>query len=417
LPGARGVLFTAHNTTVGGYEPANIVVQPLPSGAAKTLVRGGYYARYVDSGHILYMHEGTLFAAGFDLDRLELTGNPVPAIEGVATTTLVGGAQFATARDGTLVYVPGARVIGALAPMFWMDRQGATTVLRSTAADWGNPAFSPDGRLLAIDLGSGVTHQDVWIYDWARDTLSRLTFEPVAEGSPVWTPDGRRIVFSRFTGSALNMYWQRADGSGDVQRLAESRNDQFAGSWHPSGRVLAFHERVTAAQSDVLLLRVEGDEASGWKVGGIEKFVTGPFHEFGPQFSPDGRWLAYVSNETGANEVYVRPFPGSGGKWQVSAGGGPAAWSRTASELFYRAPDGRLMVVRYKADGTSFVAEKPQVLADTRTAARPRQRSFDVHPDGQRFVMAPMEENTAREDKVVFVFNVFDELQRIAPTN
>ena len=426
LPGGNAVLFTAHSTTSGGYEDANIVVQALPAGSRTILQRGGYYARYLPSGHIVYMHEGTLFAAPFDLQRLELTGQPVPALAGIATNPTFGGAQFAVADIGTLVYVPGERRAAELAPVFWMDRQGRTMPLRATPADWSNPQFAPDGRSLAIDIGDGrgtTDVTDVWIYDWTRDTLSRFTFDPTDDIKPAWTPDGRRIVFSSRRGdkAMLNMYWQRADGTGEVQRLTESRNSQFAASWHPSGKFLAFREASSIPpgnNDDLMILPMEGDEASGWKPGKPTVFLNSPFNEIEPMFSPDGRWLAYSSNESGLAEVYVRPFPGPGGKWQISSGGGTyAAWSRTRPELFYRAPDGRIMVATYSVEGDSFRADKPRVLAETQTMLRPRQRSYSVHPDGERFAMAPVPEETEKQDKVVFIFNFFDELRRIAPAN
>ena len=215
------------------------MVQPLPTGARKIVQRGGSYGRYLPSGHLVYTHNGTLFAAPFDLARLEVIGQPVPALEGVTTGPTNGGAQFAVSDTGTLVYLPG-QGFGTAMPIQWMDREGKTTALRATRASWSNPNFAPDGRRLALDI-VGDTQNDVWVYDWARDTLSRLTFDAAADQKPVWTPDGRRIVFASYRDkSQLNLCWQRADGTGDVQRLTESKNLQFPASWHPSGKFLAF---------------------------------------------------------------------------------------------------------------------------------------------------------------------------------
>ena len=239
LPGGKAVLFMGHNGT-RNYEDANLVVQTLPSGPRKVVVRGGYYGRYLPSGHLTYIHEGTLFAVPFDLGRLETTGQPVPAIEGVSSGAGAGaGAQVAVSTNGTLVYLPGGTVSNG-APVHWVDRDGKTTFLRAAASNWSNVAFAPDGRRLALDINDG-RQTDVWIYEWARDTLSRFTFDPANDEKPVWTPDGRRIVFASVRGRLPSqLYWQRADGTGEVQRLTDSKNPQFPASWHPSGKFLAF---------------------------------------------------------------------------------------------------------------------------------------------------------------------------------
>jgi Tol biopolymer transport system component len=421
LPGGKAVLFTAHNTTTAGYEDANIIVQSLIDGSRKTVVRGGYFARYAPSGHLVYLHEGTVFAAPFDIESFTLKGQPTPVLDGVTTNAGFGGAQFAFSSTGSLVYVQGSR-FDLNAPILWMNRKGSTSVLRSTRAVWSNPQFSPDGRFLAIDInGAAGAVGDIWIYDPGRDALSRLTFGATNQRA-VWTPDGRHIAFSsrRGDGSIYNIYWQPADGTGDVQRLTESKYSQLPASWHPSGKFLAFTEGIIPGKSnDLMILPMEGNEASGWKPGRPYVFLSTPLNESEPVFSPDGRWVAYASNESSlqANDVYVRPFPGPGGKWQISTdGGNQPAWSRSGRELFYRTPEGRLMVVSYTVEGDSFRADKPQAVAETRTNNTIRGRAYALHPDSQRFAVAATPQDTgAKQDKVVFVFNFFDELRRLAP--
>jgi serine/threonine-protein kinase len=290
LPGGKAVLYTGHSGTLA-FEDANLVVQPLPTGARKIVQRGGYYGRYLPSGHLVYIHDGTLFAAPFDLDRLELTGQPVPALESVAAIPRSGGAQFAVAGNGTLVYLPGQSASNAV-PISWMDREGKTTPLRATPANWSNPHFAPDGRRLALDIFDR-NQSDVWVYDWARDTLSRLTSDPADDAKPVWTPDGRRIVFgsTRADKSTFNLYWQRADGTGEVERLTDSKNSQQADSWHPSGKFLSFAETNPQTGQDLMILPMEGGEASGWKPGKPTVFLNSRFAEREAIFSPDGRWL------------------------------------------------------------------------------------------------------------------------------
>ena len=413
LPGGKAVLFTA-SAIPGAFENAHLVVQPLPTGARKAVQLRGYHGRYLPSGHLVYIHDGTLFAAPFDLERLEVTGPSVPALEDVESNPVSGGAQFAVAATGTLVYLP-TQTTGRSMPIHWMDHEGKTTVLRATAANWFNPRFAPDGRRLALDIPAGPA-SDIWIYEWARDTLTRLTSDPGDDTNPVWTPDGHRIVFAsdRAERSTSNLYWQPADGTGGPQRLTESKNPQLPASWHPGGKFLAFEELNPQTSFDLMILPLEGDETSGWKPGKPRAFFDSHFDEHQPMFSPDGRWLAYLSNETGRFEVYVRPFPGPGGKWQISTGGGYyPIWSRTKRELFYTL-NGQILVVPYAVEGDSFRAAKPRLWSEGHYVER---RSLDLHPDGERFALAPAvpRPSDAKDDHVTFIFNFFDELRRIAP--
>jgi len=443
LPGGEAVLFTAYGAA-GNFEDArlaaNLVVQRLPGGSRKIVHRGGFDGRYLPSGHLVYMHEGTLFAAPFDLDRLETTGLPAPVLEGVAVRR---AAQFAFSHRGTLVFVPGPSG-GAAVPVQWMDREGKLQPLRAVPGVSRTLRFSPDGRRLALDILEGK-NWDVWVYEWGRDTLSRLTFDPSGDTAPVWTPDGRRIAFSsaRADQATRNLYWQGADGTGEAERLGESKNIQIPNSWHPSGKSLAFQEQNTQTSWDILILPLEGDDASGWKPGKPTVFLNSPFSELESRFSPDGRWLAYSSNESGRQEVYVRPFipggselrsdagtsdslegarmrtiPGPGGKWQISTAGGTwPKWSRSRRELFYRGEDERIMVSAYTVEGDSFRAEKPRVWSPGLVPAGPAGPKFDLHPDGERVAVlkASAGEAEARHDHVTLIQNFFDELARIAP--
>jgi serine/threonine-protein kinase len=420
LPGGDAVLFTSTRSP-GSYHDADLVVQPLPAGARKVVLRGGSYGRYVHSGHLVYVDDGRLKAVPFDLKRLEVTGQPVTVVEGVSSNAASGGAQVAVSAAGTLVYLPGLRASGA--PIHWMDQEGNLTLLRATSANWAELAFAPDGRRLALTIADGA-QSDIWIYEWMRDTLTRLTSDSADDVQPVWTPDGRRIVFAsnRADKSTLNLYWQRADGIGDAQRLTESAHPQTPASWHPSGKFLAFSELNPATGWDLMILPLEGSEASGWRIGKPFSFLHASFSEYGPSFSPDGHWIAYLSYETGRREVYVRPFPGPGGKWQVSNGGGALpTWSRTKHELFYGTPDppnNQIMVAAYTVDGDMFHAEKPRLWSDKRFALRGGPRPFDLHPDGERVAFAPAVEalsGAERHDHVTVIFNVFDELRRLPP--
>ena len=314
------------------------------------------------------------------------------------------------------MYLPGP-MVGAGLPLYWMTREGTLSIMRAAPTNWFNLRFAPDGRRLAMEIHEGPS--DIWIYDWSSDKLSPLSTNMSPDGNPVWTPDGQRIAFASAHGDKRtpNLYWQRVDGSGGVQRLTESQNEQQPYSWHPSGKFLAFEEMTPDARRNVMILPMEGDDRSGWKPGKPTVFLNSPTDEGEPMFSPDGRWLAYSSGESGRQEVHVRPFPGPGGTWQISTRGGMnPTWSRTKHELFYAA-DGQIMVVDYAVDGDSFRAGKPRLLSDQRHQTRGPNRTFDLHPDGERFVLAPAAPatNGPKLDRVVFQFNFFDELRRIAP--
>ncbi len=422
LPGGQALLYTAHSQ-VGDFEGATIVVQPLPSGPRRVLQRGGYYGRYLRSGHLVYMHEGTLFAAPFDPGRLELRGPPVPALEGVSAAAGFAGAHFAFSDRGLLVFLPGTG-IQATVPILWLDREGKTQPLRGLPGRYLSIRFSPDGERLAIEILEG-RQRDVWVYDWGRDRLSRLTFDPAMDQAPVWTPDGRRIAFGsdRADRARWNLYWQRADGTGDAERLTESKNPQLPTSWHPSGKFLAFQEQHPQTSFDIMILPMEGDLTSGGRPGKPVAFLNGSSAESSPAFSPDGCWLAYRSTDADGSraEVYVRPFPGPGGRWQISTGGGRnPTWSRTGKELFYQVDDGSMWVATYSVEADSFRAERPRPWSlgpMPPTQRSPAAGAFDLHPDGKRFAVlgASEELSAAKRDHVVLIQNFFDELRRLAP--
>jgi Tol biopolymer transport system component len=418
LPGSKAVLFTS-NTHTNVYEDAEIVVYLIASGLRRTVQRGGLYARYSPSGHVVYMHEGTLLAVPFDLNRLEVTGPPASILEGVVTAPRNGGAQFSFSDTGNLVYVAGRGGVQNVS-IYWMDREGKFTPLRETPDGYSNPAFSPDGKRLALDIFDGK-RRDIWVDEWERDHLTRLTFAGENNAYPVWTPDGQRIVYSsQEKGGAPNLWWIRADGGGDAQRLTQSKNlAQFEESWNLDSKVLAFRQENPGTGSDIFTVNIEGDEKSGWKPGEPKPFVNSPFYEGEPAFSPDGRWLAYVSNESGNFEVCVRPFPSPGGKWQVSTGGGLLPrWPRNGKEFFYETLDSKIMAATYTTSGDSFHAEKPQLWSPGQfTELGSGTYNFDLHPDGKRFAVlkAPGTEPAAVVNKVSFIFNFFDEIRRKLP--
>jgi Tol biopolymer transport system component len=412
LPGGRAVLYTVSVTTTD-YANAWLAVRPLPSGAPHIVQRGAAYGRYLTSGHLVYLHDGTLFAAPFNLTTLTLTGPPVPVVQGVLNNISTGSAQYAVSDTGVLVYTQGGAESGNAAPLAWLTRDGTMTPLRSTPLNWNGVRISPDGNQLAMSVTDTAGHTNIWIYDTARDTITRLTWESGAPRNPVWTSDGKRVTFSGIESAGAvvgGIFWMRADGGREATRLTDNGSSQYPGSWDPSDRFLAFQS--AGNQVGIQILPMQGSETLGWKAGTPKVFTNGRQ----PRFSPDGRWVAYETSESGRIEVCVRPFPGPGGKWQVSTEGGTdAVWSRARHELLYRALDGRIMVASYSTPGDSFQVENPHVWSETPVQARPLQgSSFDLHPDGERVVMAPLGETGATSTHVTLITNFFNELRRLA---
>src|SRR5437879_6394331 len=263
-------------------------------------------------------------AVPVELQRMEIRGRPVPVVEGVMQSIGNGMAQYSISDNGSLAYVPGG-IQGGQSVLVWVDRTGEEKPLPVPPRSYRAPRISPDGKRLAVVLDELGGH--VWMYDLVRDTLTRLTFETGGMTTVAWTRDGRRVVFH--SGAPANLFWQPADGSGRAERLTSSENQQNPYSWSPDGQTLAYNELNPTTSWDIWLLRL-GDRKA-------QPFLRTSFYETVPQFSPDGRWLAYVSDESGSFEIYVQPYSVPGGKWQVfSDGGAEPVWNPNGRELFYR---------------------------------------------------------------------------------
>jgi serine/threonine-protein kinase len=400
------VLFTASGTYFDESQ-SSVDVQWLRTGEVKTLARPGWCGRYAPTGHLLYVKNGTLYAAPMDLRRMELTGPLVQVVENVDD-----GFAIDSSQSGTLVYVPDK---SSKQMLVWLDSAGHTEPLRTAAAKyfWTTCRLSPNGKRLAASIMQDG-NADLWVYELERDTLTRLTSTPSNDSSPVWAPDGQHIAFSStMHGGAENIYWVRADGTGNMVRLTESKNTQFPCSLSPDGKRLAFQELNPRTNWDLWTLPLEEVESDHPKIRKPEPFLVTPSNEWFPMISPDGKWLAYNSNEAGRLEVQVRGFPRPEGKWQVStAGGGFPVWSRTAAELFYR-DDEVVMVTNYRAVGEAFLAAKPRVWVEKENLGG---FGFDLASDGKRFVVVQEAESKEKGPcHLTVLLNFFDELRRRAP--
>jgi serine/threonine-protein kinase len=407
LPGFRSVLFTSHSGGVG-FNDARIEVVDLETGERKLLHRGGSYARYVPTGHIAYVREGTLYAMPFDLEALEVIGPPFPVLEDVTSNASHGSAQFDFSATGTLVWASGTatrRVVSLVE----LERQGRSSVVAQEPGEFYTPRYSPDGSRIAMFVGA-FDDADVWIVDLARGTRTRLTFSDKADWAPVWSPDGETIAFSSGRAGIGNLYRKPADGSEEAERITESEHLQAPASWSPDGRFIAFSELTNDKGWDIEVLDTQSGE--------VRPFLETRFQETGPDFSPDGDWLAYFSNESGRYEVYVRPFPGPGGKWQISTDGGTQPrWSRDGNEILYTSLDSRLVVVPLNAGGSGFSADKPVELADVSGYTSDFFGSFDISPGGDSVLLLRAEGDSGDSpdrSHVNFILDWFTELERKA---
>jgi serine/threonine-protein kinase len=413
LPGGGAVLFTA-SPSVTGMESGNIEAVSLKTGQVKVLERSGYYGRYLPSGHLVYIRQGVLFGVKFDPSRLEVRGTPVPLLDDVAATPFTGGGQFdfsgAPSGPGTFVYSAGKTAAQAW-QLAWLDGSGKVQPLMAARGAYGLPRVSPDGRKVAVV----DDRSDVYIHDLERKTARQLTFTGDSN-VPVWARDGKHILFAK---SANSIVWMRSDGAGEPIRLLESPNLPRPWSVSPDGRQLAYLEQTPETGLDLWTLPIDLTDPDHPKAGKPEPFLRTPANEQLPQFSPDGRWIAYRSEETGSSEIYVRPFPAaSEGKWQISTGGGLyACWSNNGRELFYETTDLRIMVVDYTVAGTSFMPGEPRLWSDTHLFYTGTS-NLDLAPDGKHFIVLALPEAASAEKgsvRVTMLLNFFDELKRKIP--
>jgi serine/threonine-protein kinase len=396
LPGGHAVLFVA------GPYPPKIAVQSLPSGERRYLGLTGASPQYASSGHLLYVLDGSLMAVGFDPKSFQLAGTPVPVLQGVMQLGN-GSAQYSVSATGSLAYIPGSAQ-GAATRLVWVSRNGTEQALPAPPRNYTYPRLSPDGRRLALTIRDETTQ--TWLYDFGRDTLTRLTFDGTVDEVPVWTPDGKRIAHISNKDGAVNIYWESADGGGSLERLTTSQDTNAPSSFSPDGKFLAYIDINGTTGYDLWVLRLSDRKA--------EPFLKTPHGEAAPRFSPDGRWLAYVSDESGRYEVYVQPYPGPGGKYQISTDGGTEpVWNPNGKELFYRSGD-KMMAVDISTQG-GFSAGKSKMLFQG--PYLPTVGTFplyDVSPDGQRFLMLKPIEQTASLTQIVVVQNWFEELKQRA---
>ena len=381
LPGKRAVLFTL--ATGGGGPPwlnAQIVVHKLDSGTRRVLVEPGTDARYLSTGHLVYEREQGLVAAPFDVGRLDITGELlVPLVE------RVNSPNFAVGDDGSLVFLR-ASVVRHERRLIWVYRDGREEFLPAEARFYDSVRISPDGSRVALVVKDQEQRLsgEIYILDLVRDALIRLTIDPSADLIPTRAPDGERLAFGSLRDGSFDVYVKAADGTGAAEQLTDSPNDSPPWDFTSDGEWLVFGDYHPESGLDLHLMALEGSHES-------DVLLATEFDEWKAMVSPDDHWLVYQSNASGQVEIYLRPFPDvQDGRWQLSSGGGAhPRWAPNGREIFYRSPDGELMLVPIQTE-PSVVYGRPSKLFDgllVNYDAAGDDYTYDIAPDGQRFLV------------------------------
>jgi eukaryotic-like serine/threonine-protein kinase len=394
LPDGKHFLYLAANVS-GQPGPDAIYIGALDSNEKKFVTRATGNAAYAAPGYLLYYRERTLFAQRFDANKMELTGEAVPLSTDVAYLPRILRALYAASDGGVLVAQSGSGV--SLSRLVWYDRKGNEIGGVGKPDVYANVALAPNGKTVALDkTDMGSQNTDVWTYDLQRDSMKRLTFDPAIDSTAMWSPDGTRLLFASNRGHHFELYVKNADGAEEEKLLAmeaSDKADKYPSDWSRDGKYILYEsvKGLWIAAMPELKTRV---------------FVNVPATVKNGQFSPDGRWVAYTSNESGKWEIYVTSFPEVRGKWQLSsAGGTQPRWRGDGKELFFLASDEKMMAVPVTA-GANFDAGEPLMLfqANPRELVATSERvTYDVTKDGQRFLINTQVKNAETQPMSVIL--------------
>ena len=393
LPGGKEVIFTIWSGSAS-IDQSRLAVLSLDSGKWRVIMENGWSGRYAP-GHLVFVRGTGLMTVPFDWKKFRTLGPAVSVADGVWRDLYGGSAHIAVSQSGSLAYIP-ASVAAAQRSLVWVSRSGERQLVSNVRNPYTAPRLSPDGRLLAMWMATEFV-ANVWIYDLARDTLSRLTFG-ADDHTAAWSPDGKMLAFESSRSGTHQLYIQPADGTGNPTQVTTGANEHYVCDWSPDGRYLAYVEWSLASGANLWTIEV-GAQAHEQP----RPLATTPFTEKQAAFSPDGRWIAFTSDESGQSEVYVQPFPGPGPKRQISSGGGQEpAWSHSGQELFYRTL-GRMSTVAVRENDGELMAERPKPLFQGLFHYTPTfSRTYDVAPDGRFLMVAePQPEHAPRQVNVV----------------
>jgi WD40 repeat protein/predicted Ser/Thr protein kinase len=404
LPGDRALLFAMLTKECSSFDDARIMAYSLKSKDKKIVVSGGTYPLFAATGHVLFARSGNLHAIPFDLKSLAPMGSAKTVLEGILMDRRGGEACFDISKDGTLMYISGG-IISHDVDVVWMDRDGNhELILKSEPVD-REIRVSPDGARLAF-----CKEADIWVYDMSLETQIRITSDAANDREPIWSPDGRRITFASTRMGTLDIYERSADGTGAVVRLYGSSDPIRPMSWSPDGKILAFVKETQSRGDDIWLLSFSGEGQVS-----ASEFISTPFHERQPVFSPDGLWIAYISDESGEFDVYIQSSSGAGQRKKISTNGGiEPMWHPKGGELFFF--KGKTAFSAPVKTVPELATSAPRVLFETSDLiTSSRWRNADISRDGSRFVtITPLDE--PKELQIIVVLNWFEELKRLVPS-
>jgi serine/threonine-protein kinase len=411
LPGGKAVLFC--NRTSQSWDDARIEVLTLENRERRVLIEGGTYPSYAPTGHLIFERGGNLFALPFDLRKLQVKGSPVPVVQGVHAQPGSGFALYSISGAGDLVYVRDDEHLQRRT-LVWVNRKGAIDPLPAPPKPYSNPALSPDGRQIAVNVASGSDQDwDIWVYDIARDTLNRRTLN-ASNVAPSWSPDGQHIAFRRVEGNRSGLSWIPSDGNGSPEPLLTTNMPSTPTSWSLDGKALLFYQGLPLG-TDAWMLPLP--QRRGEPEPKPLPLIQGRAST--PQLSPDGRWIAYSSVESMMQQIYIQPYPPSGAKYQISTeGGNSPRWARNGRELFFRRGDDMLAVDIETRPVFRFGTPKVLFTGSFESSPLGMQPGlgYDVSADGKRFLMVRSPgPNVAGQIEVVH--NWFEELRRRVPVN
>ena len=409
LPDGRTVLFT-HTDNEDDYSSARIESVSLDTGERKVLVQGATDARFVPTGHLVFVRDNVLMAAAFDSRQAAITGPEVSVLENIERGRTMGIGQYSFSENGVLVYLSGSQT-GAESELVWVDHAGKITTVSEHARPAMGHALSPDGLRIAWVLGGGnAGTAEVWLLEIERDMLTRFTFGDGSKFMPVWSPDGLWIYFaSDRSGGIAEIYRRKADGTGNAERLTTSDNTQLPWSISPDGRTLVFTGDPDHTGREIMLVHLDQERA-------VEPFLTTPFSENDPAISPDGAFIAYSSDETGTDEVYVREFPSGMRRVKISPGlAFLPKWSPDGTELFYINGERHFFSVAIDVKDGVLSPGSPKLLFEL--PSNLDSDVYDVAPDGERFLFSRTQDSEAGERRgPIVVVNWFDELRHKVAT-
>jgi eukaryotic-like serine/threonine-protein kinase len=406
LPDGKIVLFTVGSLeNPDYYDDATIQAVNIESKKQSVILQGASLARYLPNGFLVYARAGVLLAVPFDANRLEIKGTAFPAIENVSGDASTAASNFAYADNGTLAYIPGETSRTNLT-LALVDHSGNANRLAAPPQAYIEPRMSPDGHRVAVVVNAERGF-DLWVHDITRNTLSRLTFSGTNR-TPAWSPDGKRIAYFSIVEGKASVMIKQADGTGNAEEVSTGLGRTYVDSWSRDGSYLFLDRTTNAGQSDIYVVPLKGDRKP-WP------FLATKFDEYQGTLSPNGKWVAYISNESGTYQVYILPFPKGEGKWQVSTEEGyEPHWSRDGKSLFYAMPSKQAIMVASIDGSTSIVIGKPRVAFTGYHALNSDSGiSYDITPDEQHFLTPKGKEGDDSFTRIHVILNWFDDLQRL----